>query len=50
MKYLEKIGRNAKIAFEDLKSIKHYKIVNVLNSYNKSLLKNKKKIIRLKMF
>jgi glutamate-5-semialdehyde dehydrogenase len=46
MKYLEKIGKNAKIAFEDLKSIKHNKIVKVLNSYNTSLLKNKKKIIR----
>ena len=46
MNYLEKIGRNAKIAFEDLKSIKHNKIVKVLNSYNTSLLKNKKKIIR----
>ena len=46
MNYLEQIGRNAKIAFEDLKSIKHNKIVKVLNSYNTSLLKNKKKIIR----
>ena len=46
MKYLEKIGKNAKIAFEDLKSIKHNKIVKVLNNYNTSLLKNKKKIIR----
>ena len=46
MNYLEKIGRNAKIAFEDLKSVKHNKIVKVLNSYNTSLLKNKKKIIR----
>ena len=46
MNYLEKIGRNAKIAFEDLKSIKHNKIVKVLNSYNTSLRKNKKKIIR----
>ena len=46
MNYLEKIGRNAKIAFEDLKSIKHNKIVKVLDSYNISLLKNKKKIIR----
>ena len=46
MNYLEKIGRNAKIAFEDLKSIKHNKIVKVLNNYNTSLLNNKKKIIK----
>ena len=45
MNYLKKIGRNAKIAFEDLKSIKHNKIVKVLDSYNISLLKNKKKIL-----
>ena len=32
MNYLEKIGRNAKIAFEDLKSIKHNKIIKVLNT------------------
>ena len=45
MNYLKKIGRNAKIAFEDLKSIKHNKIVKVLNNYNTSLLKNKKKLL-----
>ncbi len=45
MSYLEKIGKNAKKAFEDLKSIKHEKIKKVLDSYNKSLLTNKKKII-----
>ena len=44
MSYLEKIGKNAKKAFEDLKSIKHEKIKKVLDSYNKSLLTNKKKI------
>ena len=43
MNYLEKIGINAKKAFEDLKSTKHNKIVKVLNEYNKSLFKNKKK-------
>jgi glutamate-5-semialdehyde dehydrogenase len=46
MNYLEKIGRNSKSAFEDLKSIKHDKIKKVLENYNKSLLINKKKIIR----
>ena len=46
MNYLEKIGRNAKIAFGDLKSIKHNNIVKVLNNYNPSFLKKKKKIIR----
>ena len=46
MSYLENIGKNAKIAFEDLKKVKHIKIKKVLEDYNKSLLKNKKKIIR----
>ena len=45
MKYLEKIGINAKKAFEELKTVNHNKIRLVLNSYNKALLKNKKKII-----
>ena len=46
MNYLENIGKNSKKAFEDLKDIKHDKIINVLDSYNKSLLKNKQKIIQ----
>ena len=46
MKYLEKIGLNAKKAFEELKSVKHDKIKLVLNTYNTTILKNKKKIIR----
>ena len=45
MQYLEKIGKNARKAFEDLKTIKHDRIKKVLNDYNKSLWKNKKKII-----
>ena len=45
MRYLENIGKNAKKAFEDLKKVKHFKIKKVLENYNKSLLKNKKKII-----
>ena len=36
MKYLENIGKNAKKAFEDLKTIKHTKIKTVLENYNKS--------------
>ena len=46
MQYLEKIGKNAKKAFEDLKSVKHTKIKKILDNYNKSLSRNKKKIIR----
>ena len=46
MSYLEIIGKKAKKAFEDLKSIKHSKIKKVLEDYNKSLLKNKKRIIK----
>ncbi len=45
MRYLEKIGRNSKKAFEDLKAIKHDKIKKVLNDYNNALLRNKLKII-----
>ncbi len=46
MSYLETIGKKARKAFEDLKSIKHSKIKRVLEDYNKSLLKNKKRIIQ----
>ena len=46
MSYLENIGKNAKKAFEDLKKVKHTKIIKVLENYNKSLIKNKKKIIK----
>ena len=46
MNYLKNIGINARKAFEDLKIIKHNKIIKVLENYNKSLLRNKKKIIR----
>ncbi len=46
MNYLETIGKNAKKAFEDLKSVKHSKIKRVLENYNKSLLKNKNLIIK----
>ena len=46
MSYLENIGKKSKKAFEDLKTIKHEKIKKVLESYNKSLLINKQKIIR----
>ena len=46
MRYLENIGKNAKKAFEDLKTIKHNKIKKVLESYNKTILTNKKRILR----
>ena len=46
MSYLENIGKNAKKAFEDLKTVKHSKIKKTLENYNRSLLKNKKKIIK----
>jgi len=45
MQYLKKIGKNARKAFKELKTINHKKINKVLNDYNKILLKNKKKII-----
>ena len=43
MKYLERIGLNARKAFEELKSVNHDKIQLVLNNYNNAILKNKKK-------
>ena len=46
MKYLEKVGLNARKAFEELKAIKHNKIKLVLKNYNTAILKNKKKIIK----
>ena len=46
MRYLETIGKNSRKAFEELKSIEHNKIKRVLEYYNKSLLKNKTKIIK----
>ena len=46
MNYLETIGKNAKKAFEDLKSVNHSKIKKVLENYNYSLRKNKKRIIK----
>ena len=46
MNYLENIGKNAKKAFEDLKTVKHHRIKKVLENYNRSLLKNKTRIIK----
>ena len=46
MKYLKKIGLNARKAFEELKAIEHSKIKLVLKDYNTAILKNKKKIIK----
>ena len=46
MKYLDQIGKNAKKAFDKLKKIDHKKINKVLESYNRSLLSNKKLILK----
>jgi len=46
MQYLKNIGKNARSAFEDLKSVNHKKVVKVLNDYNKTLFRNKRKIIK----
>ena len=46
MQYLEKIGKNSRKAFEDLKTIKHNRIKKVLNDYNQEIFKNKSNIIR----
>ena len=46
MSYLENIGKNAKKAFENLKTVRHSKIKKVLENYNKSLLNNKLNIIK----
>ena len=46
MKYLEKIGKNARKAYESLQEVKHKKIKIVLDNYNKSLFENKKRIIK----
>ncbi len=46
MHYLEKIGKNSRKAFEDLKTIKHNRIKKVLNDYNHEIFKNKSNIIR----
>ena len=46
MKYLNKIGIDSKKAFQDLRKVPHKKIKSVLENFNKSILLNKKKIIR----
>ena len=46
MKYLKGIGFKAKKAFENLKNQKHDRVKLVLDDYNTSILKNKKKIIK----
>ena len=46
MKYLNKIGLNARKAFEELKTIEDNKIKSVLKNYSLSILKNKKIIIK----
>ncbi|MFL2852641.1 MAG: glutamate-5-semialdehyde dehydrogenase [Candidatus Pelagibacter sp.] len=46
MKYLKKIGENARKAFEELKTVNDKKIKIILNDYSKAILMNKKKIIK----
>ena len=46
MKYLKKIGKNSRIAFEKLKKVDHKNIQKVLKNYNKKILENKKIIIK----
>ncbi len=46
MQYLEKIGKNSRKAFEDLKNVDHNRIKKVLKDYNQELLKNKSFIIK----
>ncbi len=46
MQYLEKIGKNSRKAFEDLKNVNHNRIKKVLKDYNQELLKNKSFIIK----
>ncbi len=46
MRYLKKIGLNARRAFKELKDINHNKIQLVLKNYNTAILKNKKRIIK----
>ncbi|MFL2890214.1 MAG: glutamate-5-semialdehyde dehydrogenase [Pelagibacteraceae bacterium] len=46
MNYLKKIGKNAQIAYKKINKIEHKKINKVLESYNRSILSNKKLIIK----
>ena len=46
MKYLKKIGKNSRIAFEKLKKVDHKNIKRVFQNYNKKILENKKMIIK----
>jgi len=46
MRYLKKIGLNAKKAFKELKYIDHNRVRLVLNSYSNTILMNQKNIIK----
>ena len=46
MKYLNKIGINAKNAFNKFNNIKHSKIIKVLNDFNTMIKKNQSLIIK----
>ena len=45
MRYLKKIGKNSRLAYESLKRVKHKKIISVLKDYSRALSKNLNKII-----
>ncbi len=49
MKYLREIGKKSKKAFENLSRVKHERIKNVLDHYNKNIQKNKKLIIKINL-
>ena len=49
MKYLENIGKKAKKASENLKSIRHKKIQKTLGDYSSLLKKNESKIVKENM-
>ncbi len=46
MQYLNNIGKKARKAFEDLKSVNHKKVRKTLDDYNRILFTNKKNIIK----
>ena len=45
-KYLKDIGIKSRIAFKNLSEISYVKRNKILETFNKELLKNKKKIIK----
>ena len=48
MKYLKKMGKNSRIAFEKLKKLTIKSLKECFKNYNKKILENKKMIIKEK--